>query len=156
MLNEKLSNDLFNIMPEDFYHNTLRKDFIDTLSKVKFDPILVLTVEEVMNKADSSSVNKEYEQLTEDLQPLAIALLSDTYQKSDSFIRADEEEKIIVRRLIKNIQELLTITKCTKSPKKKENRLNRPRLNYDIEKKQNIISDSKDVITQKQRIPNIK
>ena len=53
MLNEKItSSNPLSIMPEDFYHDTLRKDFIEVLSKVKFDPVLTLTVEEVMNKAD--------------------------------------------------------------------------------------------------------
>ena len=49
MLNEKItSSNPLSIMPQDFYHDTLRKDFIEVLSKVKFDPVLTFTVEEVM------------------------------------------------------------------------------------------------------------
>ena len=156
MFNEKMSsNNPLSIMPEDFYHDTLRKDFIEVLSKVKFDPILIATVEEVMNKADSSSVNKKYEQLSEDLQPLAVALLSNNYQKSDSFIRADEEEKNIVRKLMKNIQDLLMIIKCTDEPEREEKKPNRERFNYDTDKKENVVSEFKNSIQQKQRIPNI-
>ncbi len=155
MLNEKIStSNPLSIMPEDFYHNTLRKDFIEVLSKIKFDPVLKLTVEEVMNRADGSSVNKEYGQLLEDLQPLVVALLSKTYQKSDNFICADEEEKAIVRKLTKDVQDMLTITKCTKEPVKEEEKLSRERLNYDVNKKENVVLESKPV-EQKRRIPNI-
>ena len=156
MLNEKItSSNPLSIMPEDFYHDTLRKDFIEVLSKVKFDPVLTLTVEEVMNKADGSSVNKQYEQLIEDLNPLAVALLSKNYQKSDEFIRADDEEKVIVRRLTKDVQDLITIGKCTKEPEKNTETPVRERLNYDKEKKENVILDSEDSLQQRERIPNI-
>ena len=156
MLNEKItSSNPLSIMPEDFYHDTLRKDFIEVLSKVKFDPVLTLTVEEVMNKADGSSVNKQYEQLIEDLNPLAVALLSKNYQKSDEFIRADDEEKVIVRKLTKDVQDLITIAKCTKEPEKNTKTPVRERLNYDKEKKENVILDSEDSLQQRERIPNI-
>lgn len=155
MLNEKMSNNPLDIMPEEFYNDTLRKDFIEVLSIVKFDPVLILTVEEVMNKADSSSVNQEYTQLQEDLKPLAVALLSKNYQKSDEFIRADDEEKSIVRKLAKDVQDLLTIAKCTKEPEKDENVLSRKRLNYDTEKKENIDYESEDSLLERNRIPNI-
>lgn len=156
MLNEKItSSNPLSIMPEDFYHDTLRKDFIEVLSKVKFDPVLTLTVEEVINKADGSSVNKQYEQLIEDLNPLVIALLSKNYQKSDEFIRADDEEKVIVRKLTKDVQDLITITKCTKEPEKNTETLVRERLNYDKDKKENVILDSEDSLQQRERIPNI-
>lgn len=156
MLNEKItSSNPLSIMPEDFYHDTLRKDFIEVLSKVKFDPVLTLTVEEVMNKADGSSVNKQYEQLIEDLNPLAVALLSKNYQKSDEFIRADDEEKVIVRKLTKDVQDLITIAKCTKEPEKNIETPVRERLNYDKEKKENVILDSEDSLQQRERIPNI-
>ena len=154
MLNEKISNNQLSIMPEDFYYNTLRKDFIEVLSKVKFDPVLILTVEETMNKADSSSVNKEYMQLTEDLNSLATALLSKSYQKSDSFIRADDEEKAIVRKLTKDVQDLIVIAKCTKEPEKEEKMLSRKRLNYDTSKKENVISEPEKSL-KRERIPNI-
>lgn len=154
MLNEKLSNPL-NIMPEEFYHNTLRKDFIEVLAKIKFDPVLVATVEEVMNKADGSSANKKYTQLTEDLNPLAVALFSKNYQKSDEFIRADDEEKALVRKLITDIQDLLTIATCTEEPKEEKKKSIRERLNYDSSKKENVIKDSNENVTQRKRIPNI-
>ena len=156
MLNEKItSSNPLSIMPEDFYHDTLRKDFIEVLSKVKFDPVLTLTVEEVMNKADGSSVNKQYQQLIEDLNPLVIALLSKNYQKSDEFIRADDEEKVIVRKLTKDVQDLITIAKCTKKPEKNTEISVRERLNYDKDKKENVILDSEDSLQQRERIPNI-
>lgn len=156
MLNEKiLSSNPLSIMPEDFYHDTLRKDFIEVLAKVKFDPVLTLTVEEVMNKADSSSVNKKYEQLKEDLNPLVVALLSKNYQKSDDFIRADDEEKVIVRKLTKDVQDLITIAKCTKEPENNTEIPVRERLNYDENKKENVILDSEKSLQQRERIPNI-
>ena len=154
MLNERINSNPLNIMPEDFYFDTLRKDFIEVLSKVKFDKVLLTTVEETMNKADGASVNKKYNSLAENLQPLATALLGKTYQKSDDFIRADEEEKIIVRKLTKNIQDLLTIIKCTKEPEMKEEKLSRERLNYDSIKKENFTLESEEVI-KKERIPNV-
>ena len=158
MLNEKIMQENQNpltIMPEDFYHNTLRKDFIEVLTKVKFDPILTATIEKTMNKADSSSINKQYSQLQEDLQPLATALLGKTYQKSDDFIRADEDEKVIVRKLTKDVQDLLMIIKCTKEPEVKEKSFSRERLNYDSTKKENLISGSEESTFKRERIPNI-
>lgn len=149
-------NNLLSIMPEDFYFDTLRKNFIQVLSTIKFDPVLVSTVEEVMNKADASAVNKRYKQLENDLNPLAVALLSKNYQKSDSFIRADEEEKVIVRNLTKNIQDLLTIVKCTEEPETKAPQLSRERLNYDVNKKENVVMEKNDDTKhQRQRIPNM-
>lgn len=158
MLNEKVSstnNNPLNIMPEDFYANTLRNDFNEVLSKIKFDPILVSTVEETMNKADGYSVNQMYDLLADCLEPLAIALLSKNYQKTNEFIRADEEEKTIVRKLAKDIQDILMIIKCTKQPEKQEKQLSRQRLNYDENKKQNVIVDSDEQNVQRQRIPNM-
>lgn len=157
MLNEKItsSSNPLNIMPEDFYANTLRNDFIQVLSNIEFDPVLVSTVEEVMNKADGYSVTQMYELLEESLQPLAIALLSKNYQKTNEFIRADEEEKAIVRKLIVDIQDLLMIIKCTKEPEKEDKQLSRERLNYDKDKKENVIVESDGQTTQRQRIPNI-
>ena len=154
MLNEKVSSNPLQIMPEDFYYDTLRVDLMNVLAKVEFDVVLKLTVEEVINKADGASVNKNYEQLAEDLQPLATALLSKNYQRSDEFIRADEEEKTIVRKLTKDVQDLLTIIKCTKEPEKEEKKLSRQRLNYDETKKENIVINS-DSVLQRERIPNI-
>lgn len=154
MLNERVSSNPLQIMPEDFYYDTLRVDLMNVLAKVEFDVVLKLTVEEVINKADGASVNKNYEQLAEDLQPLATALLSKNYQRSDEFIRADEEEKTIVRKLTKDVQDLLTIIKCTKEPEKEEKKLSRQRLNYDETKKENIVVDS-DSVLQRERIPNI-
>ena len=157
MLNERVmsSSNPLNIMPEDFYANKLRKDFIEVLTNVEFDPVLVSTVEEVMNKADGYSVNQMYEMLEDSLQPLATALLSRNYQKTNEFIRADEEEKVIVRKLIADIQDLLMIIKCTKEPEKEEKQLSRERLNYDKDKKENVIVESDEQTTQRQRIPNI-
>ena len=152
MLN-RLNNQL-NIMPEKFYSDTLRKDFIKTLSVVKFDPILIKTVEEVMNRADGSSVNKEYDQLSEDLKPLATALLSKGYQKSNDFIRADKEEKDVILKLTKDVQDLLMIIECTESPEKEEKKLSKERLNYDKNRKENIVKTTESVV-QRQRIPNI-
>ena len=154
MLNEKISNNPLQIMPEDFYYDTLRVDLMNVLAKVSFDTVLKLTVEEVINKADGSSVNRNYNQLAEDLQPLATALLSKNYQRSDEFIRADEEEKAIVRKLTKDVQDLLTIVKCTKAPEKEEEKPSRQRLGYDETKKENIVMDSESVM-QRERIPNI-
>ena len=155
MLNEKVfGTNPLQIMPEDFYFDTLRKDFIEVLSKTTFDPILKRTVEEVMNKADVSSANKRYNSLEEDIQPLAVALLGKTYQKSDEFIRADVEEKTIVRELTKNVQDLLTIIKCSKEPEKEKPKTTKKRLNYDSEKKENIVMESNTVV-KKERIPNI-
>lgn len=152
MLNER--NPL-TIMPEDFYHNTLRPELYEVLSKVKFDPVLTLTIEETINKADSSSVNKEYKQLTEDLKPLATAILSKNYQRSDNFIRADEEEKAIVRKVAKDVQDLLTIAKCTEEPQREDKKLSKERLNYDESKKENVIHESHDDSIRRERIPNI-
>lgn len=156
MLNGQLNNNPLNIMPETFYHDTLRKDFIDVLKHVTFDPILVRTVQETMNKADCSSVNKDYKKLLLDLEPLSIALFSKTYQKSDEFIRADDEEKVIVRKLIKNIDDLIMITKCTEAPSKTMKKFkHNERIGYDEVKKENITQEDNKKVFNKQRIPNI-
>lgn len=158
MLNNRLTsglNNALNIMPEKFYTDTLRPDLNDVLANVKFDPILIRTVEETINKADESSVKKEYELLKEDLTPLATAILSNTYQRSDEFIRADEAEKQIVRKLAKDIQSILTIIACTESPVKEEKKISRQRLGYDSGRKENLINNSSEETVQKRRLPNI-
>lgn len=155
MLNEKINVSPLNVMPESFYHDTLRKDFIDVLKHITFDPILIRTVQETMNKADSSSVNKEYKKLLEDLKPLSTALFSRTYQKSDDFIRADEEEKVIIRKLTKNVQDLIMIIKCTEEPIKKTKDKPKQRIGYDETKKENIIQENSENVFKRQRIPNI-
>lgn len=142
MLSNKVNSglsDALNIMPEKFYTDTLRPDLNEVLAKVKFDPILVKTVEETINKADGNSFKKEYALLKDDLTPLASVILSNNYQHSDGFIRADEPEKQIVRKLAKDMQDMLTIIACTEIPKKEEKPFSRQRIGYDETKKENLI-----------------
>lgn len=158
MLNSRINesiNDALNIMPEKYYADTLRPDLENVLANVKFDPILIRTVEETLNKADTNSVKKEYELLQEDLAPLATAILRDSYMRSDDFIRADESEKQIVRKLAKDVQSLLTIIACTKAPEKKEKKFSKKRVGYDETRKENLVSSSVEETVQKRRIPNI-
>lgn len=152
--NESL-NDALNIMPEKFYTDTLRPDLQNVLANITFDPVLVKTVEETLNKADANSIKKEYELLKEDLTPLATAILRDSYVRSDDFIRADESEKQIVRKLAKDIQSILTIITCTKSSEKEEKKFSKQRVGYDETRKENLVDNSHKDNIQRRRIPNI-
>lgn len=154
MLNEKISNPL-NIMPEDFYNDKLRPVLYDILANVTFDPILLRTVEETINKADGSSINKDYDKLEEDLMPLSTAILGKNYMKTDDFIRADENEKSLVKKLATDIQDLLTIIKCTEKAPKKDNTLKTKRYGYDDSRKENIVTeDNSNFSAQRKRLPN--
>lgn len=153
MLTEKISNQL-NIMPENFYFDTLRPELQKVLEIIKFDPILVDTAEEVINKADGYAVRKEYNGLKTVLVPLSNVILGKSYSKTDKFIRAEEEEKALVRKLSKDIQDMLTILTCTEEPAKEEEKTPRQRLNYDSTRKENIVQEDYAEIKQKPRIPN--
>ena len=145
------------IMPEDFYFDKVRPEMVEILSTIKFDPILLQTVEEVMNKADGSATKKDYATLQENFNPLSIVLLGNksTYTKTDSFIRAEEEEKQLVKQFAKNIQELLTIITCTPKEKKEEKYEVRERLGYDEKAKENVIVENYDEDNQRMRLPNL-
>lgn len=153
MLTERISNQL-NIMPEKFYFDTLRPSLHKVLEVIKFDPILVSTSEEVMNKADGYAVRKEYSNLKTVLVPLSNVILGKNYFKTDAFVRADEEEKALVRKLSKDMQDILTILTCTEEPAKKEGKASRERLGYDSTRKENVVKDSYKEPKQKPRIPN--
>lgn len=156
-MNNDIRNSFLNpleIMPEDYYYDTVRGQMVEILSKVSFDPILVDTVERTMNKADSSSTNKQYRQLEQDLYQLSIALLSKNYTRTNDFVRASEEEKKIIVKFTKDLQELLTIITCTKEPVKEEVKFKRERLNYDEKQKENIIYSKGQEEEIKGRLPN--
>ena len=153
MLTERISNQL-NIMPEDFYFDTLRPTLQKVLAVIKFDPILIDTAEEVMNKADGYAVGTKYNSLKTVLTPLSNVVLGKNYYKTDSYIRADEEEKTLVRKLTKDIQDMLTILTCTEEPAEKEGKAPRQRLNYDSTRKENVVQEDYAEVKQKPRIPN--
>ena len=159
MMNNDIRNSFQNpleIMPEDYYYNTLRPQMLEVLSTVSFDPILVDTVERTMNKADGSSANKQYRQLEEDLYQLSVVLLSSrSYTRSDDFIRASEEEKKLIVKFSKDLQEILTIIACTKDPVKEAVKYTRERLSYDENQKENVIYSTGQEDESKRRLPNI-
>jgi hypothetical protein len=130
------------IMPEDYYFDKV-KPLLDTmLGKIKFDPVLVSTIEEVINKANTYAVHKDYEELAESMNPLTLVLLNSKsqYLKTNIYTTASTEEKSLVEKLANELQQLLTICQFSKTEKtEKENKI-KPRLGYDEEKKQNVIN----------------
>lgn len=153
MLTERITNQL-NIMPEKFYFDTLRPTLYKVLEVIKFDPILVDTAEELMNKADGYAVHKEYNNLKTVLTPLSNVILGKNYFKTDKYIRADEEEKTLVRKLSKDVQDILTILTCTEEPAKEKEKSPRQRIGYDSTRKENVIQESHAEVKQRPRVPN--
>lgn len=130
------------IMPEQYYFDKVKPLLDEMFGKIKFDPVLVSTVEEVINKANTYAVHKDYENLVESMNPLTMVLLNSKsqYLKTKIYSTASTEEKALVERLANELQQLLTICQFSKSEKTvKEDKI-RPRLGYDEETKQNIIS----------------
>ena len=127
------------IMPEQYYFDKI-KPLLDTMyGKIKFDPVLVSTIEEVINQANTHAVHKDYDALVESMNPLTLVLLNSKsqYLKTKTYNTASAEEKDLVEKLANELQQLLTICKFSKTEVAvKENKI-RPRLGYDEEKKQN-------------------
>ena len=130
------------IMPEDYYFDKVKPLLDEIYGKIKFDPVLVSTVEEVMNKANTYAVHKNYEELSESMYPLSMVLLNSKsqYLKTKIYSTASTEEKDLVEKLAKELQQLLTICKFSKSENTIKEDIIRPRLGYDKDTQQNIIN----------------
>lgn len=144
MIRERIVNNaknLLDIMPDKFYFETLRPYMKDMWATVKFDPILTETLEKTMNQADGAAANNNYPILADSFDVLSGVLLDSksTYQRSDSFIRANETDKEAVRELAKHIQDILTIIKCTPIEQKEKATAKKERLGYDLDKRENVL-----------------
>lgn len=130
------------IMPEDYYFDKV-KPLLDTMyGKIKFDPVLVSTIEEVVNKANTYAVHKDYDALVESMNPLTLVLLSSKsqYLQTKTYSTASIEEKDLIKKLSDELQQLLTICKFSKSEKAVKKDKVKPRLGYDEETKQNRVN----------------
>lgn len=130
------------IMPEDYYFDKIKPILTEMLGKIKFDPVLVSTIEEVLNQANTHAVHKDYKELSESMNPLTLVLLNSKsqYLKTKLYNTASTEEKALVEKLANELQQLLTICQFSKQEQTvKEDKI-RPRLGYDEEMKQNIIN----------------
>lgn len=162
MLTERViakPKELLEIMPEKFYFDTLRPCMIGIMKDVKFDLILLDTIEKTINEADGRAANKNYVDLAESFDVLTGVLLSpkSTYERSDSFIRATDKEKQSVRTLGKYIQDILTIIKFSKNSKvaNEETKKPRERLGYNSKLKENELPiEVKKEEDHKERIPD--
>lgn len=129
------------IMPEDYYFDKVKPLLDEMFGKIKYDPVLVSTIEEVTNKANAHAVHKDYEALAEDMNPLTMVLLNSKsqYLKTKIYSTASTEEKALVEKLANELQQLLTICQFSKPELTVKEDKVRPRLGYDEETKQNII-----------------
>ena len=112
-----MNNNPLEIMPEDYYFDKL-KPLLDTMyGKIKFDPVLVSTIEEVVNQANTYAVHKDYDALVESMNPLTLVLLNSKsqYLKTKTYNTASTEEKALVEKLADTLQQLLTICKFSNS-----------------------------------------
>lgn len=136
-----MNNNPLEIMPEQYYFDKVKPLLDEMFGKIKFDPVLVSTVEEVMNKANAYAVHKDYDNLVESMNPLTIVLLNSKsqYLKTKIYSTASTEEKALVEKLASELQQLLTICQFSKSEKTVKEDKVRPRLGYDEETKQNKI-----------------
>lgn len=136
-----MNNNPLEIMPEQYYFDKVKPLLDEMFGKIKFDPVLVSTVEEVMNKANAYAVHKDYDNLVESMNPLTMVLLNSKsqYLKTKIYSTASTEEKALVEKLASELQQLLTICQFSKSEKTVKEDKVRPRLGYDEETKQNKI-----------------
>jgi hypothetical protein len=137
-----MNNNPMEIMPEQYYFDKVKPLLDEMFGKIKFDPVLVSTIEEVINKANAHAVHKEYEEFVEDFNPLTMVLLDSKsqYLKTKIYTTASAEEKTLVEKLSNEIQQLITICKFSKTEKIDKKEKVRPRLGYDEDLKQNIVS----------------
>ena len=136
------NNNPLEIMPEQYYFDKV-KPLLDTMyGKIKFDPVLVSTIEEVINKANAHAVHKDYNALVESMNPLSMVLLNSKsqYLKTKIYSTASTEEKNLVEKLAKELQQLLTICQFSKTEQTIKKDKVRPRLGYDEQTKQNILN----------------
>ena len=137
-----MNNNPLEIMPEQYYFDKI-KPLLDTMyGKIKFDPVLISTIEEVINKANTHAVHKDYDALVESMNPLTLVLLNSKsqYLKTKIYSTASTEEKALVEKLADELQQLLTICKFSKPEKEVKEDKVKPRLGYNEETKQNIIN----------------
>ena len=133
------NNNPLEITPEVYYFDKIKPLLDEMLGRIKFDPVLITTIEEVINKANTHAVHKDYDALVNSVSPLTMVLLNSKsqYLKTRIYTTASTEEKALVEKLAKELQQLLTICQFSKSDKApKENKV-RPRLGYDEETGQN-------------------
>lgn len=153
-----MNNNPLEIMPEQFYLDTLRPHMIIMLGQVKYDDVLTLTLEETINKADGFAGNKQYKDLASSFDVLTGVLLDprSQYFKNLKFIRADDKDKEMVRKLAKHIQDILTIIQYSKAEAKIDLSKPRKRLNYSDTAKENVMPNvPEQPVETKPRIPNM-
>lgn len=134
-----MNNNPLEIMPEQYYFDKIKPLLEEMLGKIKFDPVLVSTIEEVINQANTHAVHKNYDELVNAINPLTMVLLNSKsqYLKTKIYSTASTEEKALVEKLASELQQLLTICQFSKTEKTVKEDKVRPRLGYDEDAKQN-------------------
>lgn len=145
MLKEKVTETVnglnpLEIMPEDFYFDTLRPHLKEMYAKVKFDYVLWKAIEKTINEADGFAANKKYDFLSESFDVLSSVLLNpkSQYMKTARFLHASEEDQASVKKLAEYLSDIIMIIKYSKTEETSEVQ-KKERLGYDTAKKQNII-----------------
>ena len=133
--------DVMEITPEQYYSEELRPLLKKALSVIKYDDVFLKTVELALNKADSQSVNLDYDSLKETFSPISYILNNSKsqYMKEKRYLAATEEEKAVVNDISDKISQMFIILKCTPKPEKETGGMpEKQRLRYDETRKENV------------------
>jgi hypothetical protein len=147
-------SDLLEVMPEDYYSETLKPMLEDIQLTCKFDPELNRTIEKTINIANQQAARKNYPELQAAFDVLAITLTDKHYLKSNLYIKAEQQEKTALKDLVQTIQELVMIIKCTKPEAVSSDETGRQRIGYNSEKKENDTLSKNTTGKLRERVPN--
>lgn len=151
----KNTNVILEIMPEDYYFDTLKPLMDDMYMNCRYDGELTRTLEKLTNDANQYAVTKDYEKLGESFDVILKVITDKGYQKSNLYVRASQEEKNMVQEFNKSVQELLMIIKCTKSEPIIDKLETRQRIGYNSLTGANEILKSETPKQERSRIPNL-
>ena len=143
-----------------YYFDTLRPYIQKVIGTCRTDLELCRTLDKIINKVDSSSIRKEYDEIQDAFISIN-KVITDSHYFDTSMKSAPETEKEMIRGLIQKINDYLLIVKCEpKQEVKKPEQCNR----IDYNKPENGVGENASYATHnmqalnqpnpKKRLPN--
>jgi hypothetical protein len=126
---QKELNNVLNISADKYYFDKVRVKLIEFNKTYHTDRELNRTITEVINRADSAAVAKNYTDLEESYQNMFSCITSKGYDTIGPMRYGSEKEKDAVKEIISMINDLTMILRYEKEPEKEEHKI-RERLNY--------------------------
>lgn len=125
------------IMPEQYYLDTLKPCMDKIYMKCKYDEELLRSIEKATNAANQHAIRKEYAELQEDFLVLYKVLTNAGYINGKVWSKASQSEKDMVQEFVKLMEDFFLILKVTSPEPKQETAQKRERIGYDPNTHQN-------------------